>query len=241
MGIVPLLGYNVANKQQGEHNMTNAEILGEKLYQLRKSKGISQEELADQLNVSRQAISKWERGEALPDTDNLISISKLYNVSLDALVGNPSLADDTDATTQQPITDVATAEIQTDIIAAEASDITTSAPQQVNGIHNGKNRKFTRLLEELPYPIVITVAYLLWGFFGQRGWSVGWTFYITIPVYYSIIECIKKKKVSEFCYPVLCVFVYCFCGMMWNLWHPLWVVFVTVPAFYSIAHVIDRK
>lgn len=68
--------------------MTNAQILGDKLYRLRKDKGISQEELAYKLNVSRQAISKWERGEALPDTDNLISLAKLYEVSLDELVGN---------------------------------------------------------------------------------------------------------------------------------------------------------
>ena len=68
--------------------MTNAQILGDKLYRLRKDKGISQEELAYKLNISRQAISKWERGEALPDTDNLISLAKLYEVSLDELVGN---------------------------------------------------------------------------------------------------------------------------------------------------------
>ena len=76
--------------------MTNAQILGDKLYQLRKDKGISQEELADKLGVSRQAISKWERGEALPDTDNLISIAKLYEVSLDQLVGNTNVVQEAD-------------------------------------------------------------------------------------------------------------------------------------------------
>ena len=68
--------------------MTNAEILGNKLLELRKKFGLSQEELAEKLDVSRQAVSKWERGESLPDTDNLITISKLYDVSLDELVGN---------------------------------------------------------------------------------------------------------------------------------------------------------
>ena len=61
--------------------MTNAQILAEKLYVLRKQSGISQEELADKLGVSRQAVSKWERGEAMPDTENLIAISKLYKTS----------------------------------------------------------------------------------------------------------------------------------------------------------------
>ena len=50
-------------------------LLGEKLKKLRKARGLSQEQLADQLNVSRQAISKWELGESTPDTDNLVALS----------------------------------------------------------------------------------------------------------------------------------------------------------------------
>ena len=61
--------------------------LANRLAELRKQKGLSQEELADKLQVSRQAISKWERGEASPDTDNLIELAKIYDVSLDELVG----------------------------------------------------------------------------------------------------------------------------------------------------------
>ena len=68
--------------------MTNSETLGNKLYRLRKNAGLSQEALADKLGVSRQAVSKWECGESLPDTDNLITISKLFGTSLDELVGN---------------------------------------------------------------------------------------------------------------------------------------------------------
>jgi transcriptional regulator with XRE-family HTH domain len=68
--------------------MTNGEILGSKLYELRKKSGLSQEAFAEKLGVSRQAVSKWECGASLPDTDNLITISKLYGVSLDELIGN---------------------------------------------------------------------------------------------------------------------------------------------------------
>jgi len=62
--------------------------IADKLIELRKKQGLSQDELADKLSVSRQAISKWERAESLPDTENLIALSKLYEVSLDELVGN---------------------------------------------------------------------------------------------------------------------------------------------------------
>lgn len=57
-----------------------------RLYQLRKQKGFSQEELANRLNVSRQTISKWEVGDSTPDMEKLIAISDLFNVSLDNLV-----------------------------------------------------------------------------------------------------------------------------------------------------------
>lgn len=63
----------------------NIEIAN-KLLQLRKEKGLSQEQLAAELGISRQAISKWERAEASPDTDNLIELAKLYGVSLDQLL-----------------------------------------------------------------------------------------------------------------------------------------------------------
>lgn len=58
-----------------------------RLYELRKQHGYSQDELAEMLNVSRQAVSKWERSESSPDTDNLIALAKLYGISLDNLLG----------------------------------------------------------------------------------------------------------------------------------------------------------
>lgn len=57
-----------------------------KLLQLRKANNLSQEELAERLNISRQAVSKWERAESSPDTDNLIALAKLYRISLDELL-----------------------------------------------------------------------------------------------------------------------------------------------------------
>lgn len=61
-------------------------IFSEKLAILRKNKGITQEALAEKLNVSRQAVAKWESGQAYPDISNLIQISNLMNVTVDYLV-----------------------------------------------------------------------------------------------------------------------------------------------------------
>ncbi len=60
---------------------------GEKIQILRKDAGMSQEELAERLDVSRQAISKWERGAGYPETEKLIRMSRLFGVSLDYLFG----------------------------------------------------------------------------------------------------------------------------------------------------------
>lgn len=60
--------------------------LSETLYTLRKKSGLSQEQLAEQLKVSRQAISKWESGASRPESDKLIAISRYFNVSLDDLM-----------------------------------------------------------------------------------------------------------------------------------------------------------
>lgn len=65
----------------------NLELV-EKLQKLRKDNNLSQEQLAEKIGVSRQAISKWERGEATPDSDNLICLAKIYNISLDELISS---------------------------------------------------------------------------------------------------------------------------------------------------------
>ena len=61
--------------------------IGERIKTYRKEKGLSQEQLAEILNVSRQAITKWESEKGLPDIENLIVLSKTFGVSLDEMVG----------------------------------------------------------------------------------------------------------------------------------------------------------
>ena len=61
-------------------------IFSEKLQLIRKNQGLTQEELAEKLDVSRQAVAKWESGQVYPDICNLIQISNLFNVTVDYLV-----------------------------------------------------------------------------------------------------------------------------------------------------------
>lgn len=69
--------------------------MGEKIQRLRKAKGMSQEELASNITVSRQAISKWELNEAVPDTNNIIQLCKIFGVSADYLL-NDDIESDVD-------------------------------------------------------------------------------------------------------------------------------------------------
>jgi HTH-type transcriptional regulator/antitoxin HipB len=294
--------------------MTNGELLGNKLYELRKKNHLSQEELAEKLGVSRQAISKWECGESLPDTDNLISISKLYGVSLDELVGNTPTQPHTDEPEQENAEQTNangednTQDARKKGIHIENDNIHIDVEGKIhfdddgvhiggeNGIHidddgvhvggeggilidddgvhvggedgiyidddgvhvgddvnvnvnvhvDTTNKKHSKkeiamsLLTALPYPIVITIAYLLWGFLGD-GWALGWTLFVTIPVYYSIIDCIKKKKASHFNYVFLVAFIYLFVGMKWGYWHPNWILFITIPIYYAITAAIEKR
>ncbi len=60
--------------------------IAEKIVLLRKKKGISQEELANKLNTSRQAVSKWENNQSTPDLEKLVALSKYFNVTTDYLL-----------------------------------------------------------------------------------------------------------------------------------------------------------
>ena len=72
--------------------------LADKLFELRKEKGWSQEKLAEQINVSRQSISKWESGQALPELEKVVELSKIFQVTTDYL-----LLEDSDRPERKPI------------------------------------------------------------------------------------------------------------------------------------------
>ena len=97
----------------------------EKLYQLRKKRGYSQEQLARELGVSRQAISRWELGEVVPDTANVLALCKLFSVTADELLREdtqpePERSRDTDTApetdaTAEPDPDEEKQQLQRDI------------------------------------------------------------------------------------------------------------------------------
>ena len=111
--------------------------MAQRLVDRRKAAGLSQEALAAQLDVSRQAVSKWERSESSPDTDNLIALAALYGVSLDELLYGQAAndADDLeDGSADTEKTDVAD-EAESSTEHADCSDKPLVDISLARGIH----------------------------------------------------------------------------------------------------------
>ncbi len=93
--------------------------LYEKLYELRRASGMSQEELAEKLGVSRQAVSKWESGATQPELSKLIELSKIYQVSVDALLSLEHTKEQQDSSPAAPAAEGASQDTAEDAPAAK--------------------------------------------------------------------------------------------------------------------------
>src|SRR5690554_80976 len=202
----------------------NIEITN-KLVKLRKKHNLSQEELANKLGLSRQAISKWERAESSPDTDNLITLAKLYNISLDELL----LTNDDNRIDAYDYGDI---DNSTDTYDYENIDNVK--------IYNYKGSKTVKIFRKkkgfwalFPFPLLVTILFFALGFIFDE-WDSAWVLFITIPLYYSLVRAIEKKKFYHFSYPVFVIIVYLFISINWNLWNYSWLLFVTIPLYYGI-------
>lgn len=207
-----------------------------RLFELRKEHNFSQEELAEKLGVSRQAVSKWERSEASPDTDNLIALAKIYCLSLDELIygktGEGSSAERSDTERNEDLGSASEEE--------KGGEVTIS--DEGESIFDEPDAKRTKIWLEVPYPIICTLLYLLCGFLDiLGGWHPAWIIFVTIPIYDSLVEAIYSRRAEEFAYPVFASVVYLICGCYFDLWHPSWLIFITIPVYYSIAYAIDKK
>ena len=263
----------------------NKNNLPNNLYALRRKAGLSQEELAEKLGVSRQAVSKWERGEAYPDTENLIVISEMFSVTIDDLLKSDNISADDSDTTKDDATSSSDSsyfhismnddvkvnlngEITVDDedgrvkVGFSDSGIVVDSNDGVR-INLGKNGIVIRdndldddneddendekrglstfsVWYKLPYPIIVSIAFLAIGLF-SGGWYWAWTLFLTIPIYYPLLDSIQKKRATEFPYTIIILFIYLLFGMLNEAWHPWWIIFLTVPIYYPIAAEIDKR
>ena len=198
--------------------------ISQNLFEYRKKSGYSQEELADKIGVSRQAVSKWERGESSPDTENLIALARLYSISIDDLI-NASPAQETSAET----------EIIAEPVAQSASQTSENADAKEQ---ENKEEKQSGALGAA-FILAGLVVYLLIGFLAG-GWKYGWVFILAGLVAASTVKAIRNRNPSHFAIPLLAVAIYCGIGLTRGIWHPTWIVFIAIPIYYAICEALKK-
>lgn len=204
-----------------------------RLYELRKSRGYSQDELADMLGVSRQAISKWERGESSPDTDNLIALARLYGVSLDELVGyvptnkindEKESADDTD----EVFSDVDDAfHVKNDdgsevFIDGEKIRVIDDKGKRIE-ISGGPARIAKTVIDKVGVHVKTDFVD------DENGTLHTENHHINSP---KVKIHSPARKVADAVVPVLVLVAYLLLGFLGGWWHPAWLVFFAIPIFF---------
>ena len=295
---------NTSKSNTFDERISRMKAIAEKLKKLRMDSGFSQEKLAEKLTVSRQAVSKWENGEALPDMENMIALARLYGTSLDELaniaVNNKNIEDnvakeDADSKVNIDITrdkdnvhinfeginirvtddededrdfddddfedddddvhiniggnikidngkiNINDGKIKIDSDGININDGRVKIGSSGVIIDDSENEKsgFVKFLYAFPYPIAAAIAFFLLGALADAWW-IAWILFCTIPVYYSVVTCIHKRRFAPFAYSVFATCIYLFIGMAYSLWHPGWVIFLTIPLYHSIASCIDK-
>ena len=214
--------------------------IADRLVKLRKKYGYSQEELADKLGLSRQAVSKWERAEASPDTDNLICLAKLYGVSLDELLATD---EDIDTIVKEQVKDEEKKE------NSESNDQKEEKKQDrvvindkgvflsdkngervtinddgvtcydkngnvVKKVGKGEHDRGMAVIGAIEGVLFLlaAVGFILLGSLLDL-WSSAWIVFFIPEIICSIARCIRKKNPNMFNTPFFCCFIFFFVCM----------------------------
>ncbi|MCL2421040.1 MAG: helix-turn-helix domain-containing protein [Defluviitaleaceae bacterium] len=187
--------------------------LAEKIQILRKQKGISQEDLAEQMNITRQAVSKWEQGESTPDVENIIRLSEILSVSTDYL-----LKDHTAEAAAHRTTNNSNQNDARDECADEDDD-------EAFFIGPGSRFKFDAASAIWPVAVLIFL-------FAGSAWPHAWAIFVVAWVVEEVVDYFKTGKLHLSIYG-LAVLAYIAAGVFFGLWDRAWLIFV-------VAWVIDE-
>lgn len=186
--------------------------LADRLVELRKEHKLSQEALAEKLGLSRQSISKWERAESSPDTDNLIALAEVYEITLDRLLGNDEVK-----TEQQP-----------------KQDKKSLSAKQIKGKNNLKKAPLLFLGAIAVYAGGGIILGAFW-------WALMWILFPLVLGYtFSALSmCCEDKRLLSILFSTvaaifLAVSLYIVLGIAFQLWGIAWIIFLAIPAYVYI-------
>ncbi len=189
---------------------------GKLLYDLRKSKGWTQTELADKLNVTNQAVSKWENGECYPETAILKPLAKLFDVTVDELL-NGKIKEKTESVAEERV---------------EEKDFEDRAFERFGGIVF-----FVALISFLLCGFIRGLWHPAW-----LAFAIG----LLVVKLLSVIDMIKAKKVMiakliAHCVWLVAVIAYAVAGFVTGIWHPTWIVFLVATLADIVSEEIIKK
>lgn len=225
-----------------------------RLVGLRKANKLSQEALAEKLGISRQAVSKWERAEASPDTDNLIALAKLYHVSLDELLK----INEEEETDSAGGVDVGTDGIaggsaasagmrgaEGEVLPADTREAGESITEQAAGSCREGGQEGTGVGEDDVY-------------IGLKGIHVkshsGEEVHIDRRGIHvrdrksdvhiggnGVFVNGEKVRSVEIPLGVLAIIIYIVIGFCFDLWHPGWLLFILIPIISSLVDAVCKR
>ena len=191
-----------------------------RLQQLRKANGYSQDVLAEKLGISRQAVSKWERAESSPSVDNLLDLAKLYGITVDEMLNTDG--DKVVIKTQNNTKKDIKGKLKS--LISKANDF---------GIYP----ELARSLAKFPFFLVVTVLYVVLCFVTKL-WHPLWIMFLALPIYYQFALACKggNKKVFMLLLPIpeIIVTVFLILGFAFGIWKYAWILFLLLPIYYWI-------
>lgn len=191
-----------------------------RLQQLRKANGYSQDVLAEKLGISRQAVSKWERAESSPSVDNLIDLAKLYGITVDEMLNTDG--DKVVIKTQNNTKKDIKGKLKS--LISKANDF---------GIYP----ELARSLVKFPFFLVVTVLYVVLCFVTKL-WHPLWIMFLALPIYYQFALACKggNKKVFMLLLPIpeIVVTLFLILGFAFGIWKYAWILFLILPIYYWI-------
>lgn len=200
--------------------------LGNRLYELRKTKKISQEEAAEKLGVTRQTISKWETNQSQPDFDKILPICDLYEITTEELFGNQKGSKQTLESSSNTLGEndskkktafVVSASVFLYFIAVIWIILATSFSY----------------IDEI---IAVSIFLLICAF------ATVWLIYhfMSIPKKEEAQEKLKKKEIEKFDGIIALVFtcIYLFVSFTTTAWHITWLIWIVYALIIEIIHLI---
>lgn len=203
----------------------------DRLVQLRRAHGFSQEELAHRLGLSRQAISKWERAEASPDTDNLIALARLYGITLDELVDTEREVPPVEAE-EEPDEEPAE-EPDGDKVSINWRGIHV---QEKNGDEVEVDWRGVRVIEKNGDKVQVN-----WEDGIHLRDANGEKVHISPDGASHHIWAPKRRLWEELPVPILSIITFLLLGFLGGWWHPGWVVFFAIPLYPTLTKAISRR